>query len=261
MKTSPIITAGNPWRRALGLAFALLLSTSSAAETVRIRADSWMPMNGDPVAEKPGYVVEILRAICAENGLELDYALMPWDDSLTAARGARIDGVIGAGAAEAEGLVLPSEPIGTARVSLWLRRDQVWAYRGVASLAGLRLGVNEGYAYWSELDAYIKASTAPQVIAFSGDAPLSEMIRKLRDGALDVVPETEAVFVWNVREQGFAPEDFRAEYTHTGDPIYVAFAAGEQGRRLAALFDAGILRLRESGELRRILERYGLKRL
>ncbi len=218
-------------------------------------------MNGDPAGEKPGYVVEILRAICAENGLELDYALMPWEDSLAAARGARIDGVIGAGAAEAEGLILPSEPIGTARVSLWLRKDKSWVYHGVGSLAMVRLGVNPGYSYWGELDAYLKTAAASQVIAFSGDEPLSEMIRKLRDGALDVVPETEAVFVWNVREQGFAPEDFRAEYTHTGDPIYVAFAAGEQGRKLAALFDAGILRLRESGELRRILERYGLKRL
>ncbi len=228
---------------------------------MRIRADNWMPMNGDPADEKPGYVVEILRAICAQNGHELDYELMPWDDSLAAARAATIDGVIGAGAAEAEGLILPAEPIGTARVALWLRKEKSWVYHGVESLAPLRLGVNPGYSYWGEIDAYIKTAVAPQVSAFSGDDPLVEMIRKLHSGELDVVPETESVFVWNARVLGFAPEDFRSEYTHAGDPIYVAFSSGEQGRKWVALFDAGMQRLRESGELRRILERYGLKRL
>jgi polar amino acid transport system substrate-binding protein len=231
------------------------------AETVVIRADSWMPMNGDPGAAKPGYVVEILKAICKDSGLTLDYQLMPWEESLEAVKAGKIDGVIGASAKEAAGLVVPTECIGTARVSLWLAKDKLWRYRDVDSLAKVKLGVNSGYSYWDAFDEYTRDHPGPQIVEFSGDNPLADMIKKLKAGELDVVPETEAVFLWNVRELGFSTDDFRAEYTHTGDPVFVAFAAGAKGERLAKLLDAGMAKLRKSGELARILERYGVTRL
>lgn len=255
------IPRGLGFRLSVVLAVSVFLAAFGSAETVRIRADSWMPMNGAPAGAKPGYVVEILQAICKDNDLTLDYQLLPWEESLAAARDGTIEGVIGAGAKEAEALILPAEAIGTARVSLWLLKDKFWMYRGIDSLGKLRLGVNPGYSYWDALDAYIKDHQPPQVIPFAGDAPLADLIRKLHDGEIDVFPETEAVFVWNVRELGFSPDAFRAEYTHSGDPIFVAFTAGPKGQRYAKLFDAGMARLRKSGELARILERYGVGRL
>ncbi|MDX1695915.1 MAG: ABC transporter substrate-binding protein, partial [Ketobacteraceae bacterium] len=47
-----------------------------------IRADRWYPMNGDPYAEKPGYMIELARLIMADHGYKVDYRILPWKRAL-----------------------------------------------------------------------------------------------------------------------------------------------------------------------------------
>ncbi len=246
--------------RILILAATALLGVAAlpAQPMLRVRADHWMPYNGTAADERPGYVVEILRAIFEPQEVQVNYALLPWDESLAEARAGRIEAVIGANATEAADLVVPKESIGVPRVGIWVRKGSVWSYANAASLQTIRLGCIHGYSYSDPLDAYLRTAKPGAVTAFAGENPLQDGIAKLSSGEIDAFIETVPVFIWAVKASGRTVSDFRIEYSEIAEPVYIAFARTELGRRRAAAFDVGIRKLRTSGALATILRRYGL---
>lgn len=249
------------FRRLLAsLLLLVLLGAAARAETMRLRADVWMPYNGEPDAALPGYAIEIARTILGPHDITLDYRTMPWGDALKAVAAGEIDAIVGANREEAEGLVLPEERIGLPRVGLFVRRDNTWRYDNIASLRTVRLGAIVDYKYWPTFDDYIAKHGAPNVILFSGENPLEDALAQLKEGKVDVVAETAPVFAWTAKSAGFASSDFRLVYLHEGDPVFFAFTPhGEAGRRYARLFDEGLRELRRTGRLADILARYGQK--
>jgi polar amino acid transport system substrate-binding protein len=257
--TRPTMTPTNRVLSAIAVVIWCLLPASAATETLRVRADTWMPFNGDPASAQPGYVVEALKAIFEPQGITIDYQNLPWADTLKAAENGEVDAAIGASRTEAAHLVLPEENITVARVGLFVRKGNPWAYTNKESFAKVRLGAIDGYNYWDVLDDYIKSHGAPQVTLFTGTTPLPDAISKLRGGEIEMMPETLPVFIWALREQHLSIAEFRIAYTHQGDDVFVAFAPTDAGRRYAKLFDAGLRQLRKSGELAKLLQKYGLE--
>ncbi len=234
-------------------------SRAAAAEGVvlRVRADSWMPFNGDPSAEKPGYVVEFLREIFEPQGIKVDYQVMPWADALKAAAAGDIDGVICANATEAEKLVIGKEAIAEPQFSLFVRKDSKWSYQNLHSFQGVTLGAVEGYSYWDSIDGYIKKSAPPAVKFYSGNAPAAEAVADLSSGKIDVFVESVLVFYWALKSTGQKFSDFRSAYTEPTEPLYVAFTKNKQGLEFARKLDAGLAKLKETGRYDAILDRYG----
>lgn len=217
-----------------------------------------MPFNGDPASETPGYAVEMARKIFAPHGIAIDYANMPWGDALKAAAEGEIEGVIGANRTEAAKLVVPDESIGAPRMALYVKRGQSWKYQNIASLGKVRVGVIADYKYWDAIDEYIAKHEEPKVYKLSGDAPLKDGLNKLLAGELDVVPEAVPVFGWAVKDAGLNPADFQAAYLHESEPVFIAFTPkDERGARYAKILTEGIRALRRSGELEKLLARYG----
>lgn len=242
----------------VGCFVACLAAGTHAADTLRLRADTWMPFNGEPDGKLPGYAIEVARIVCAKNGITLDYQNMPWGDALKAAAAGKIEAVIGANKDEAAGLVVPQVPIGLPRIALIVRKQNAWRYGNLASLQAVRLAVIKDYKYWPALDEYLARTGEPHVFKLSGDHPLVDALARVQDGTVDIVAETSSVFIWTAKEAGYEPGAFRIAYLHEGDPVFFAFAPGAAGQRYARLFDDGIRALRKSGEFARILERYGL---
>lgn len=234
-----------------------LLAPFSRAETLRLRADPWMPYNGAPAAKAPGFGIEIARAIFEPAGITVEYENQPWGDALIACAAGRIDAVIGASATEAAKLVVPKLDLGSPRVGLFTLKSSPWRYENLASLTKERVAVVADYKYYDALDAYIDKHKEPQVIRYSGDSALSDAIADLVAGKVDVVAEVYPVFAWTARSGGYKPEQFRLAYLHEAEPVYVAFAPTDEGRRHARLFDEGLRKLRASGKLAEILKRYG----
>jgi polar amino acid transport system substrate-binding protein len=243
------------------LTFGLLLVSQvkpASAETLRLRADTWMPYNGDPSAEHPGFAVELAKLVFEPLEIKIDYQTMPWAEALEAARQGKIDGVIGAGSDETKGLTVPKESIGEPRVVLLVLKENSWKFENNSSLKDIRLGAIEGYTYWDSLDEYIKANNAPKVVMFTGDTPLIDGLTQLKAGKIDALPETMAVFVWTVKGMGMSPSDFRIVHTHQNEPIYLAFSSTPVGIKFAKLFDEGVHKLRASGQFEKLLKSYGM---
>jgi polar amino acid transport system substrate-binding protein len=75
-----------------------------------------------------------------------------------------------------------------------------------------------------------------------------------------VVVESENVVTAKLRSMGLVAQVQLAGRSATIEDVYIACTpARPEGETYAAMFSEGLLALRKSGELSRILERYGLR--
>lgn len=244
--------------KALILSTTLLCAAEGAegGKVLSVRTDSWMPFNGEPGAEKPGYVIEILKEIFEPAGIKVDYQTKPYKESLDAARKGEVDAVIGANAAEAEDLLMPAKSIGAPCVVLLTLDHSGFDYQNMRSLMKVKLGIIEGYSYWPALDNYI--TQKKNLVVEGGETPLDALFQKLQKGEIEVLAENEPVLMWYLRAHKLDKKDFRAVYRHMADPIYVVFAKTADGKAHSERLDKGLQALRSSGRLLRILDKYGL---
>jgi polar amino acid transport system substrate-binding protein len=242
--------------------FALSSAPLLAQTTLTVRADYWAPYNGNPGEKPPGYVVEMMEAIYAPLKVKIDYQLMPWTRAVDEAGKGKVQAVIGALKADAPQLTFPQEPCGKSSIGFYTLASDAWVFSGPDSLTGKTLGVIADYSYSEQLDAYIKQHRADtKKISFTtGDSALEQSIQMLRRGRIGVFVEDLNVFEAKRAKLGLKKEDFRlAGQDNESSPIYVAFAPNlPETAKLVADWDAGVKRLRASGELAKILATYGL---
>ncbi len=240
----------------------ILISSTALAETITLRADSWYPYNGDPKSDKPGFMIEIARTIFAEAGYTIDYQLMPWARSIKEAESGRIDGIVGASHGDAPGFVFPDLPLGTTRYEFYTLPTSNWHYSDLKSLDSVKIGCIADYSYGETFDAYRKANqdNPSRIVLTSGDSALEQAIKMLKLKRVDAVVESPDVFSWQIKQMGLMPEEFRTGGTlPESDQIFIAFSPlHEASKRYARLLSEGIARLRASGELAKILARYGV---
>ena len=244
-----------------GIAF--LAPLPARAETITVRADAWPPFNGDPADAQPGYVIEVLKAVFEPQGITIDYQTMPWTRTLAEVRAGKFDGAIGASGEETQGMIVPGEPIGMIDNSLYVKKGSTWKYQGVDSLKSVKLGCIDEYDYTvPELNAYIKANKASgQVQAMTGDDALQKNIQKLLAGRVDVLVENRPVMAWTVKTMGVNADDIvDAGSLGNSTAAYLAFSGAKPtSKKYADMLDAGIAKLRASGDLKKILDKYGVK--
>jgi len=245
------------------LAFLFVVGSGVAAAeetSLQLCADEWMPYNGTSDPQRPGYAIELTRAIFEPKGIKVEFSAMPWEKALAAVRSGEKSGAIGANKQEGAGLVLPNEKIGAPSLCLMTRAESKWTYDNLSSFRNVRFGAIKDYSYWPDLDAYIARSTGGKgIVMAEGESPLDDLMKKLQGGDVDVLGESEPVLLWYLRSHGLDRTKFRVVYKGEPDPIFIAFAATADGRRFAGLLDEGIRALRASGELEKILKRYGLR--
>ncbi len=233
-----------------------------AERVVTVRADPWMPYNGDPNAELPGYMVEIMRAIYEPRGYVVDYRLMPWKRALETVKAGEFNAVIGAGEDRRPNFVFPEEEIGVSGSAWFVRKDFEWTYDGLDSLRDVRLATIADYTYTPELDAYVRDNQGTELVQpMKGENAFTRNVQKLLGGRVDVIYADPYVMDWELRQLGnegalkIASIDKPEEF----ERIFAGFSkVREDSAELAAIFDEGVRELRASGKLRDIMSRYGL---
>lgn len=231
---------------------------TAQAETLSFLADDYCPNTcADP--DRPGYMIEIARAVFEPQGYHVAYKLMGWARAIEETRTGRYAAVVGGSEEEFAGLVW-SGPIGLWRVAGATRRGQSFDPES-SSLDGLVLGAIRGYHYNDRIDDHIaQHGSDPRRVQFaSGDDALLQNLRRLVGGRLDVVVDDPNVLRFVV---GSAGMENAVELTPaaTAIPLGIGFSpALPQARTLAGLLGEGIARLRREGRLAVILARYGLE--
>jgi polar amino acid transport system substrate-binding protein len=241
-------------------AMTLAAPLSALADDIVLEADSWCPFNCEPGSDRPGFMVEIAQKVLGAQGHKIVYQIRPWARAIDNAKKGTTNGVIGASKADAPELVFPENELSNYPMdSFFVKAESNWTFTGVDSLSSVTLGSMLDYGYNDELLAYIKANPA-KVDAIGGDAPLESNIKKLMAGRVDVVVEAPPVFWDTVTRLGLKDKVKAAGAFPTQQAMYIAFSpANPKSAEYAKSLSDGVATLRASGELKAILEKYGLQ--
>ncbi len=240
----------------------LALHAPVHAESIRIRADEWLPYNGPSNQKPPGYMIEMATAIAKTAGHTIDYRHVPWDDALEGVRIGSFDCVVGATRNDAPDFSFPAQSWGLSSVAFYVLAESKWKYDGIASLEGVKLGVVPDYSYSDELDPYIEAhgEDAARIVKVTGGGRVAmSAASRLVSRRMDVFVEDPNVMRETLRTLELDERIVERGRAKEGDPIYIACTpADPRGAAYAKLFSDGTNALRESGELATILAKYGI---
>lgn len=236
-------------------------SMSVNAAEISIRADEWYPFNGDPKSNMPGFMIEIADVIFKKNGHKVDYKNMPWERSIDMVRKGKFDCVVGATTDETPDFKFPSLSLGQDVTQFFAKKDSNWTYSGVDSLKNVRLALISGYDYGDEIAGYVDSQKGTdRVQMLGGNNALEQNIKKLIAGRLDVVAESTMVMNAKLQELKVA-----GQLKSVGDldepyDVYIACSpAKPSSQKYVDMLSKGMEELRASGELKAILDKYGLK--
>ncbi len=234
--------------------------------TITVVGDEWPPFNMIPDGIAPnrrreGYMIDILRAVFEPQGISIIYQLVPWNRALSDTRAGIYTAVVGASKVDGAGLVFPAEELAINRLGFYTLSTSVWTFDGVASLSEVSLGVIAGYDYREWLNDYIRryGDDERRVQIMSGDRALEANFRKLLNGRIDAIVDSETSLrytAWQLNVEAKVREAGRgSEPTN----IYVAFSPeSPYAVDLADMLSNGVRELRSNGRLASILAAYGL---
>lgn len=237
----------------------LLAGTASAAE-VSLRADVWYPMNGEPGAANPGFMVEIAQEALKAGGHTVNYQTLPWERAVAETRAGKFDCVIGAYKEDTPDFVFPDEPFGMDVQAFYVKKGQAWKYGGdINGLKGISVAVIGGYAYGDEFEAFAKANAAG-IQTVSGDNALEQNLKKVQAGRAVATLESVYVAEAKIKEMGLTGQIEQAGLFGEPTEMYIACSpAKPSSKEYAKLLTDGIRALRGNGKLAAILGKYGLK--
>ena len=229
-------------------------------DTITLKADYWMPFNGDGKA-KTGYMLDIAKAIFEANGHKVVFTTTPWEKAIVEVRSGKCNAIIGAGSDDAPDFVFPSEELGISVQLFCVKSGTPWKYAGLGSLKAIKLGVIKDYTYFKELDDYIKANPGA-VVYGTGDNPLQSNLTRLVEGELGATVDDRSVLKYTIAKmnlQGKVAITTSNSDAAKSSKLFIAFSPNNpKSAEYAKVLTDGVLTLRANGELPKILAKYGL---
>lgn len=225
-------------------------------KTLTVVADSWCPYNCNPKGDHRGYIVEILQTIFEPAGYQIKYELIPWTRAIVGTRNSKYDMIIGAYRSDAPDFIFPKNPVGASQNVIAHRKDRPWTYRGVDSLKGQAIAIVDGYSFGEKLDVYLNNSDH-NVMKLHGEDALKRALSMIRGGTLHGVIDDVNVLAFKIVAQGLETQIALSNPIGDKEPVYVAFSPNKAtSSERARIFDKGLMALRSSGTLDKILSRY-----
>lgn len=241
--------------------FSIILFISAAslmAKEITIVADEWSPHCGKANSTQPGYGVEIAQRVFEEAGYTVLYTNVPWPRAIEDTRQGKYNAIIGAYKEEAPDFIFPDEEFGITQNSFFAKRGASWTFTGLSSLRAVRIGVVSKYSYGEELDTYFKDNPQSVEPVFS-ETPVLLNIKMLLADRFDVFIENEDVLLYKANEIGMLGEIVNVGNTGVSGRLYIAFSPNiSKSKEYAAIFSRGIRKLKYSGALEKILDKYGI---
>lgn len=236
-----------------------ILNSHCRADNIILAADRWCPINCEPMDSEPGIMVEIAQRIFSAAGHTVEYKILPWARAVKTCRAGRITGVIGAFFGDAPDFIFSeNELLMISGTALFVAKDSKWRYNDIPSLSEVNLGAIFNYDYGEKANNYIREGKKVQLIG--GQNPLEKNIMKLLAGRIDVIIEAEPVFWYVAAKAGVKDKFKKAGQISEAKKCYIAFSpAILKSQEYAKILSDGVDTLRQSGELEKILNRYGLK--
>lgn len=253
-------------RGALGKIWAciwvLTMSATAHAEQLTFTTGDWRPYifeeNGTVGSKIPGFSVEIVNSVFANLGYDIVYETVPFLRQIQEVERGNFTALVGVYREEAPNLIFPQEPIGMTHNCFYTKAGHTWQYESLEDLSSVTLATIRGYTY-GEIDSYIEANDEKVIKLTGGEAGMMKRLTKL----VDIDRVTAFVQDVAVAEYFFKIEGLKGRYQKAGCLPFIETMIGfsPNDPRTSAFvekFDIEIAKLRGSGELKKILTKYGI---
>ncbi|MBO9667946.1 MAG: transporter substrate-binding domain-containing protein [Bdellovibrio sp.] len=237
----------------------ILSSVAAKADTIELRSDTWCPYVCDNKTN-PGYMIEAFVRIFEKHGHKVNVKIVNWARAVNETRLDKATVIVGAMINDAPDFVFPAKSFGSGDDYFYVPKESNWSYTGAASLKGKRVGVINGYAYGGKVDDLIR-KRKDVFISISGEHPLDQLFRMIDSKRLDAFIENDAVFRYTLEALKLNPDDYKRVSENVADDprLWAAFSPkNKKSEEYGKIFSKGIVELRQSGELNKILNKYGL---
>ena len=245
-----------------GILFCCVVSLVEAEEIISIGSPSFLPFNGKEKSETPGYMIEVMKKIFEPLGYVIDYKVVPLKRGLKNVAKGKLDATLAVSKTNASNFIFPKEEFGSISDTFYVKKGTKWRFVGMDSLKSVKLGGLLGYGYGPEIDKYIQQNKkSPLIDLITGKNTGRRNIKKLLKKRMDVLISNVPVMRWEIQKLGLNDDGIVNRGSIGNEKkIYVAFSpAKESSKKYAKIFSKGIQKLRDSGELKNILDKYNQK--
>jgi polar amino acid transport system substrate-binding protein len=263
--------AASRWGAGLlaALSATVMLASSGAlaqSKSVKLVSDPYPPYVMDEPNSK-GFVTEMAIKILKDAGYQAEYVNVPYKRALAGLDEGAYDGLLAVSPGR-EGYTYPENGFGTLQTAFFVMKSSAWEYKGKESLSAVTLGVIDGYEFSGgetggfKLDDYVKANKANSKLVqpnFGTDA-LERNMKKLADGRISAMVEDSSVFWYTAKKMGMTDKFKTAGTLNQPEKLTIGFnLKNPRARELAKVISDGVQKLKDSGEYKKILDKYGLK--
>jgi len=226
---------------------------------VSLVANDWCPQHCVE-GELKGYVVEIVSGALQAEGIPFEIAFQPWLRALREVQSGRLDGLLTPTVTGFPQFLHHDEAVGFQDYCFYSTRLSKWTYQKNSDVLGQRLAYLDSSGFGA-LDDYIAANSNRIVTStFAGENNYpGRIFQFLASGRTDLVIITSDVYEFSLKQK-LIPNEFRVAGCLGKEKMVVGLtkANHQRSRMIGKALDRGIRKLRKSGQLRLILEKYGL---
>jgi polar amino acid transport system substrate-binding protein len=235
------------------------------ATLIRVSGDNWCPFTCQN-SDSPGYIVEIGQKILSKKNILLEFNLQPWPKAVRESMVGKIDALAGASRPDGSHLVFPLEAQGIQKSCIWegKKNTQLKDISNTEGLRGKRIGIVKGYSYGEPIDTILSSPALKKKSGIIFEEVVSEnptlQLQILSEqGNIDGFIESDAVLHMEAKIRGWETLP-REVFCISPIEVYIAFSdKNKQANQMAFWLTQGMKDIRKSGELKKILEKYGVK--
>lgn len=236
----------------LVLLMACPLRTPAGIRVVRVAVDDSYPpymFGADPAR---GLYPDIIRAAFGKVSITVRIVGYPWKRALRLGK----EGQAAIGGIYRNHRRLQifdySDPIFTETLVVCVRKGHRFPFRGMADLAGKRVGINRGWSYGEKFDSARRAGRFDAEEATDNVANL----RKLLSGRLDCMIADRLSLQRILHRRAWSREVEMLDFPATVNNAYLAVLKDARQRHLLQQFNRGLADIKADGTYQQIVDRY-----
>jgi polar amino acid transport system substrate-binding protein len=222
---------------------------AQSIKSVKLATEEW---EDNTNADGTGSFFEIIKAAFAMSDIKMEFVIVPYERSVEMTRSAEVDAWVASYDEEEDFALFPEWHFDADIVTAVYKKSRFPDFDGIENLSGKTVSWIRGYAY----DEYIEEDM--QIYRLDKRQSAMEMLVRDRiDIYLDAQAEIEVMTEdpeFN-RKIKFNPESFEfREILRL--KLFLAFSDTPRSRELIKIWDTNFPKLLESGEVRRIYDKY-----
>ena len=236
----------------------LLLCDFCLATELNVASIDWCPQLC-PEMERSGYITDTVEMIFRDSPFKLDIKTYPWSRSILLVKAGKKHALLSPAKKETPNLVYPRNEVGVQRMCFFTTKGSDWAYHGIESLKGQRIGIASDTSI-QELTLYVAENKQQFQYMPYNETYIEQSLKKLKLNRIDTFLFTYNTTVYEMKKTGVM-SDYKAAGCVSLAKVYMAFSPNPDLtiKPMIDYFDERMDKIKASGVLSDIMARYGLE--